>query len=108
MAIEFRIIGNIGENPDTVDFKNFMREVEIIINSDSHIIDRAKKANAEFTEQARKILENPENSEYAWTMLAGLKSRMPSISFLKKLEHSGRNYEAEIDYLNRVFYLHEI
>ena len=108
MAREFRIVGVIGENPDTVDFRKFMIEVEQVINSDSYIISRARKANAEFTEQAKKIFENQENNEYAWTMLEGLKNRTPSVSFLKNLEHSGKKYEAEIDYLGRVFYLHEI
>lgn len=45
---EFKVYGEIGSNPDTMNFRKFMKEVEGIINNDVEIINRSKKCNQEF------------------------------------------------------------
>lgn len=105
---EFRICGEIGTNPDTVNFKKFMNEVEERINSDLEIIERAKKCNIEFAQSVKRILEDSENDIFIGSMIAGMQSKIHRYSYIKHLEFNGKEYEAEIDGLERKFYLHEI
>ena len=106
MKKEFKIYA--GAHNNSQEFKNFLKEIEKSINEDIEIIESAKKANREFTEKASKILSDPENAEYAAGMLERLKKEIPRYSYIKNLEYNGKEYEAEIDQLLRVFYLVEI
>lgn len=47
----FKIYAELGSNPDTEHFKEFMKSVENRINNDSEIIARAKAGNAEFAKK---------------------------------------------------------
>lgn len=105
---EFKIYGEIGANADTANFRKFMKEVEEKINADSEIVERAKKCNADFAESVRKILTDSENDLYIGSMLAGLQFRTHRYSYIKHLEFNGKEYEAEIDDLERKFYLIEV
>ena len=107
MKKEFRIYAGEHTN-NSRSFKNFLSRVEEEINADADIIGSAKKVNREFTEKAAEILADPENAEFAAGMLERLKKQIPRYSYIKKLEHNGKKYEAEIDQLLRVFYLVEI
>lgn len=105
---EFKIYGEIGENSDTLAFRKVMRNIGEIINNDGELIERAKRANIEFSEEVRKIAENPENTLHLAAMIDGLKARIPRYSFIKNIEIDGNVYEAEIDELERKFYVHKI
>lgn len=105
---EFKIYGCIGENPDTLKFRKFMKEVEEKINSDQEIIERSKKCNLDFTQKLKEILEDSENEFFIGSMVAGLQERKQRYSFLKNLEFDGKKYEAQIDELERKFYLFEV
>lgn len=105
---EFRIYGEIGSNDATENFKKFMREIEAKINADSEIIERAKKCNNEFAENIKKIFEDSENFLFSGSMIAGLQNKSHRYSYLKHLEFNGEEYEAEIDELERKFYLRKV
>lgn len=105
---KFEIYGEIGENEDTLSFKNFMREIGKRINADDEIIEAAKRCNIEFLNELKKIIENPENELFVGTMIADLERSSPRYSFIKNLEYNGEKYEAEIDLLRRRFYLHRV
>jgi len=105
---EFRICGEVGENQDTLNFKKFMKEVEDRINDNSEIIERVKRCNAEFAESVREILKDCENDLYIGIMLADLRCRTKRYSYIKHLKYNGKEYEAEIDELERKFYLIEV
>lgn len=105
---EFKIYGEIGSNPDTLNFRKFMKEIEERINSDVEIIERAKKCNIKFAEKVKEILQNEENALFAGSMICGLQLKTPRYSYIKHLEFGGKEYEAEIDELERRFYLHEV
>ena len=45
---DFKIFGEIGTNPDTPKFREFMKSVETRINENDEIISRSKKCNIEF------------------------------------------------------------
>ena len=105
---EFRIYGEIGANPDTLNFRKFMKEVEERINADAEIIERAKKCNQGFADKIKEMLSNSENDIYLGAMIAGLQFKTPRYSYIKHLEFDGKEYEAEIDELERKFYLHEV
>lgn len=85
-----------------------MKEVEEKINSDQEIIERSKKCNLDFTQKLKEILENSENELFIGSMVAGLQEKTPRYSFLKNLELDGKKYEAQIDELERKFYLFEV
>lgn len=104
----FKIYAELGNNPDTEDFKEFMKSVERRINSDPEIIARAKAGNVEFAKKLSKILANEENAEFVGSMIVGLQKEYPRYSYIKGLEFNGREYEAEIDELERKFYLHDV
>lgn len=105
---EFKIFGEIGTNPDTPKFRAFMKSIETRINEDEEITNRSKKCNIEFMDKLKEILSNPENALYVGSMVSGLQSRTPRYSYIKHLEFDGKEYEAEIDELERKFYLFEI
>lgn len=105
---KFEIYGEIGENENTLSFRNFMREVGKRINADDEIIESAKRCNIEFSNELKKIIENPENELFVGAMIADLERRSPRYSFIKNLEYNGGKYEAEIDLLRRRFYLHRV
>lgn len=107
MKREFRIYAGEHEN-NSLSFKNFLNEIEKRINDDVEIIESTKKVNRQFTEKAAEILSDPENAEHAAGMLERLKKEIPRYSYIKNLEYNGKEYEAEIDQLLRVFYLVEI
>lgn len=104
----FKIYAELGNNPDTEDFKEFMKSVESRINSDPEIIARAKAGNVEFAKKLSEILANEENAEFVGSMIVGLQKEYPRYSYIKGLEFNGREYEAEIDELGRKFYLHDV
>lgn len=104
---EFRIYGEIGNNLDTLDFRKFLQEVEKRINEDVEILERSKKYNVEFANEIKKILEDSENDPYIGRMISQLQFEMPRYSYIKHLEFDGKGYEAEIDELERRFYLHK-
>lgn len=104
----FKIYAELGSNPDTENFKEFMKSVENRINNDPEIIARAKAGNVEFAKKLSEILANEENAEFVGGMIAGLQKKHPRYSYLKGLEFDGREYEAEIDELERKFYLHDV
>lgn len=105
---EFKIHGEIGENPDTVNFRKFMKEIEDRINADSEIIERAKKCNINFAESLREILADSENDNFIGSMVAGLRLGCKRYSYIKNLTFDGNEYEAEIDELERSFRLIEV
>lgn len=105
---EFKIYGEIGGNPDTVNFRNFMKEIEERINADSEIIERSKECNIEFAECLRNFLADPENSICIGAMVAGLQVGCKRYSYIKHLSFNGKAYEAEIDELERIFRLVEV
>lgn len=105
---EFKIDGEIGANPDTVNFRKFMKEVSERINSDVEIIENVKKCNREFADKVKDILNNEENILYIGSMIKNLQMTTPRYSYIKHLEYDGKEYEAEIDELERKFYLHEV
>lgn len=105
---EFKIYGEIGNNPDTLNFRKFMKEIEERINADAEIIERAKKCNIEFAEKVKEILQNEENKPFSGSMILGLQFKIPRYSYIKHLEFNSKEYEAEIDELERRFYLHEV
>ena len=104
----FKIYAELGNNPDTEHFKEFMKSVENRINNDPEIIARAKAGNAEFAKKISEILANEENSEFIGGMIAELQKKHSRYSYIKGLEFDGREYEAEIDELERKFYLHDV
>ena len=97
---EFKIYGEIGSNPDTPKFRAFMKNIEAEINENEELVDRSKKCNIEFADKLKEILNNPENALYV--------GRTPRYSYIKHLEFDGKEYEAEIDELERKFYLLEV
>lgn len=105
---EFKIFGEIGSNPDTPKFRAFMKNIETRINEDEELVNRSKKCNIEFTDKLKEILSNSENALYVGSMVSGLQFRTPRYSYIKHLEFDGKEYEAEIDELERKFYLFEI
>jgi cob(I)alamin adenosyltransferase len=105
---EFRIYGEIGTNPDTTNFRNFLKEVEQKINSDVQIVESSKKCNIEFANKIKEMLENEENNLFIGSMIKKLQSETLRYSYIKHLEHNGKEYEAEIDELTRKFWLHEV
>lgn len=105
---EYKIYGEIGENPDTVNFRKFMKEIEERINADSEIIERTKKCNIEFAECLRTFLDAPKNNIYIGAMVAGLLLGCKRYSYIKHLDFNGKEYEAEIDELERKFRLFEV
>ena len=105
---EFKIFGEIGNNPDTPKFRAFMKSIETRINEDEELVNRSKKCNIEFTDKLKEILNNPENTLYVGSMVSWLQFRTPRYNYIKHLEFDGKEYEAEIDELERKFYLFEI
>lgn len=105
---KFKICGEIGENPDTVNFRNFMKEIEERINADSEIIERSKECNIEFAECLRNFLTDPKNCICIGAMVAGLQIGCKRYSYIKHLNFNGKEYEAEIDELERRFRLMEV
>ena len=105
---EYKIYGEIGANPDTVNFRKFMEEVAERINSDAEIMESVRKCNREFADKVKEILSNEENTLFIGSMIKGLQMRSPRYSYIKHLEYNGKEYEAEIDELERKFYLHEV
>ena len=77
-----KIYGEIGSNPDTMNFRKFMKEVENIVN-------------------------NEENKLFIGSMIAELQFQSNRYSYIKNLEFQGKEYTAEIDELERKFYLIE-
>ncbi len=104
----FKIHGEIGENPDTVNFRKFMKEVEERINTDSEIIERAKRCNAGFAECLRTSLADPENDIFIGAMVAGIQVGCKKYSYIKHLNFNGKKYEAVIDELEGRFRLFEV
>lgn len=88
--------------------QNFMRELEERINSDTEIIERSKKCNQDFFEKVKEITSNPENACFIGTMIEGLKEKHPRYSYIKHINHDGKEFEVEIDELERVFHLIEL
>lgn len=105
---EFRIYGEFGANECTYNFRQFMLQVEDRINGDFEIIERAKKCNFEFAKSVKKIFEDPQNEMFIGSMITELQQKIRRYSYIKHLEYNGREYEAEIDELERRFYLHEV
>lgn len=105
---QFKIYGDIGANPDTVNFRKYMKEIEERINTDSKIIERAKRCNAEFAKCLRKFLVDPKNNIYIGSMVAGAQVGCKRYSYIKHLNFNGKEYEAEIDELERRFRLIEV
>ena len=105
---EFKIYGEIGGNPDTPKFRAFMKNIEAEINENKELVDRSKKCNIEFADKLKEILNNPENALYVGSMVSGLQLRTPRYSYIKHLEFDGKEYEAEIDELERKFHLFEV
>lgn len=105
---EFKIYGEIGENPDTVNFRKFMKKIEERINADSEIIERSKECNIEFAKCLRKFLVDPKNNIYICSMVAGAQVGCKRYSYIKHLSFNGKEYEAEIDELERRFRLIEV
>ena len=68
----FKIYAELGSNPDTEHFKEFMKSVENRINNDPEIIARAKAGNVEFAKKLKDILSNKENAEFIGGIVAGL------------------------------------
>lgn len=104
----FKIYAELENNPDTEHFKEFMKSVESRINNDPEIIARAKAGNVEFAKKLSEILANKENDEFIGGIVAGLQKEHSRYSYIKGLEFDGREYEAEIDELERKFYLHDV
>lgn len=105
---EFKIYGEIGSNPDTPKFRAFVKNIETEINENEEIVNRSKKCNIEFSDKLKEILNNPENLLYTGSMVSGLQFTIPRYSYIKHLEFDGKEYEAEIDELERKFCLFEI
>lgn len=82
----FKIYAELGSNPDTEHFKEFMKSVENRINNDPEIIARAKAGNVEFAKKLKDILANKENAELSAALLQGCRN----------------------DELDRKFYLHDV
>lgn len=104
---EFRIYAEVTDD-NSANFKKFIKEVENRINEDCEIIERAKKCNRDFAENVRKILGNSENDLYAGAMIESLFRKSNRYSCIKHLEFNGKEYEAEIDELERKFRLVEL
>lgn len=100
---EFKIFGEIGNNPDTPKFRAFMESIETRINEDEELVNRSKKCNIEFTDKLKEILNNPENTLYVGSMVSGLQFRTPCYSYIKHLEFDGKEYEAEIEKIKYCF-----
>lgn len=81
---EFKIYAGEHTN-NSIAFKNFLSQIEKDINADSEIIESAKEINREFTENAAKILADPENAEFAAGMIEKNQKRNPAL-FIQK-EH---------------------
>jgi hypothetical protein len=103
---EFKIHRVVTTN-DSVGFLNFMNEVEKRINSDDEILRRSEKANLDFAEKVAEILQNDENKRFMGSMIATLQSKIHRFSYIKNLEYNGKTYTAEIDELERKFWLVE-
>lgn len=105
---EFKIYGEVGENPDTVNFRKYMKEIEERINADLEIIEIVKKCNVEFAESLRARLAYPENDIFIGAMVADLQLSCKRYAYIKHLNFNGKEYEAEIDVLRRIFRLFEV
>lgn len=90
-----------------MNFRKFMKEVEGIINNDNEIIKRAKKCNQEFAEKVEQIMNDEESKLFIGSMIAELQFQSNRYSYIKNLEFQGKEYTAEIDELERKFYLIE-
>lgn len=105
---EYKIYGEVRENPDTLSFNKFMREVAERINNDRELIERTIKINIEFAKKVKAIFENQENEIYVGSIIAELEFENHRYSYIKHLKFNGKEYEAEIDHLERKFYLIEL
>ena len=93
---------------DVVADKNFISELGERINNDASLMNMAKKSNVDFAETVRKIVENKENDECAFTMIERAILDAPRYSYVKKVTYNDTQYDVEIDNLARTFYLLEI
>lgn len=105
---EFKIYGEIGCNPDTTNFRNFMKEIENRINSDDALINAAKECNLEFANKMKEILNDESNNLFIGSMIAKFQSSIPRYSYLKNYSFNGDEYDVRIDNLERKFYLCKI
>lgn len=104
----YKIYARIAENENTLEFEKFMREIEARINNDSEIIERAKKCNLEFAKEIKETLKYPEREYSLGMIVENIKNKISRFCYIKNLEHNNKKYEAEIDLLERIFYLIEI
>lgn len=105
---DFKIYGELGENPKTTSFMNFMKEVEDGVNSNAEIIEQAQKCNLAFANDVKAILRDEDNLRFAGTMISAAKRKVPRYTVIKNLAFDSKDYEAEIDLLERKFVLIEI
>lgn len=105
---EYKIYGEAVGNPDTRNFHKFMKEVEERINADDSILENARNCNAKFAERIKEFLSNEENVPYIGGMVGRLQETTSRFMYIKHLKYGESEYEAEIDLLERKFYLHRV
>jgi tRNA uridine 5-carbamoylmethylation protein Kti12 len=103
---EFKITGIITDD-NSRGFVDFMKSVERQINKDDEIIQRSEKVNLEFSEKITSALQDDENRRFLGSMIAAIQAKTPRYSYIKHLKYNGKEYIAEIDELERTFYLSE-
>lgn len=104
---EYKIYAEMNGS-ESLNFKKFIKEIEERINNDSELLERTRKINRDFAEKLRAMLQDSENADYIGSMTLKAIFESPRYSYIKHLEYNGKEYEAEIDHLNRRFYLQEV
>ncbi len=104
--MEKYIFGEVSSS-DSLSFKRFVKEIEETMNSDDEIVLRSKECNRKFLEELHAVTESTK-PEYIGSAVLGLIHKTSRYSYIKNLEFNGKNYEAEIDELARIFRLLEV
>lgn len=107
MTKEFRIYKQVGYNQNAESFTKVFEKLEEKINSDSEIINRAKKCNCDFRKKLNDLLEKVE-PEFTGHAVINLLRNTPKIQSYGTIDHEGKTYKIEIDFIERNFVLSEI
>lgn len=105
---KYEFHGKIGENPDSLSFNKFMRDVAERINNDSELVEKAKECNMRFFTRIQEITANPQHTEFSGNQIYEILNTTPRYCFIKNLKYDKSEYEAQIDLLTWSFVLIEI
>lgn len=104
----YEFTGKIGENPDSLNFNKFMREIAERINNDSELVGKAKECNTRFFARIQEVATNPQHAEFSGNQIYKILDTTPRYCFIKNLKYDKSEYDAQIDLLTWSFVLIEI